>query len=414
MQNTTNYPERVFNWHNHLALWFSLGVGLLVMQVGAYLVPSLGTKQALLAVIFGSIIGAALLAWVAFISCHKGFTSANLMIDVYGKKFAKLPIFLNIIQLIGWATFEIVVMRDGTKAILDQAFIADTSIILPTLFWGLVVLVLLRASMLTLVRKIVSQIGLPLVILSLIWLTIQFALQLDTKELSNLWQKTGDGGMNTFQALDLVIAMPISWLPLVSDYARHGKTAKGAFVGTWLGFTLANIWCYALGVLIITVIGTNIEMVGALLLAQGGLIALSLILIDELDNTYGDLYSSSVCANNLAPKLSIKTWGTILACISIALALVLPMHALEPFLLSLSSVFVPLFGTILGFRGFTFKLHMASKQKNVYNLVAITIWLLGIALYHSLDSFAPQFGSSIPTLLFTFILGLSFSRKSSL
>ena len=31
--------DRVFVWRDHASLWFSLGVGLLVMQMGAYLLP---------------------------------------------------------------------------------------------------------------------------------------------------------------------------------------------------------------------------------------------------------------------------------------------------------------------------------------------------------------------------------------
>ena len=52
------------------------------------------------------------------------------------------------------------------------------------------------------------------------------------------------------QAFDLVIAMPISWLPLVADFARHGLSGRTALRGTWLGYAVANIWCYSLGVLI--------------------------------------------------------------------------------------------------------------------------------------------------------------------
>src|SRR5690606_7338360 len=121
----------------------------------------------------------------------------------------------------------------------------DMGLALPTLFWGLVVLALLRGSMITLVRRIVSRIGLPLVIPSLIWLTVQFALKLDADGLHALWQRTGHGSMNAFQALDLVIAMPVSWLPLVAVYARHGGSGRGALGGTWLGYAIANIWCYA-------------------------------------------------------------------------------------------------------------------------------------------------------------------------
>lgn len=400
--------ERVFGWRDHTSLWFSLGVGLLVIQVGAYLVPALGTRDALSAVIAGSVIGAGLLAWVARIGCENGLSSAGLIHAVYGHRFARLPVLLNVIQLLGWATFELVVMRDGTRAISRQAFGMDPGLVLPTLLWGLIVMALLRGSMVTLVRRIVSRAGLPLVILSLLWLSAQFALKLDTQGLHALWQRAGDGSMNTFQALDLVIAMPVSWLPLVADYARHGTSARGALGGTWLGYTIANIWCYALGVLVITVTGPNVDMVSALLLAQGGLLALGLILVDELDNTYGDLYSGSVCTQSLLPSISVRTWSTILGAASIVFAMVLPMHSLEPFLLTLSSVFVPLFGVILGRLG-THPNHQPDAPRAIHAAPAL-IWVLGIACYQALAQWAPQYGSALPTLLLTFVLGAASAR----
>ncbi|HEX7387860.1 MAG TPA: cytosine permease [Castellaniella sp.] len=400
--------ERVFGWRDHTALWFSLGVGLLVMQVGAYLVPALGTRDALAAVVVGSIIGAGLLAWVARLGCDSGLSSAGIIHAVYGQRFARLPVLLNVIQLLGWATFEIVIMRDGTRAIGRQAFGVDTGLILPTLFWGLLVLALLRGSMVKLVRRIVSRVGLPLVVLSLLWLSVQFGFKLDAQGLQTLWQRAGDGSMNTFQALDLVIAMPVSWLPLVADYARHGTNARSAFSGTWLGYTIANIWCYALGVLVITVTGPNVDMVSALLLAQGGLLALGLILIDELDNTYGDLYSGSVCSQSLLPRFSVKTWSTLLAIASIVFAMILPMHSLEPFLLTLSSVFVPLFGVILGSVA-AHPSRLSEPPRAIY-LAPALLWVLGIALYQALAQWAPQYGSALPTLLATFVLAAASAR----
>lgn len=401
-------PERVFGWREHTALWFSLGVGLLVMQVGAYLVPAMGTRDAALAVVGGSILGAGLLAWVAWLGCTSGQTSAGLIRTAYGQGFARLPILLNVVQLLGWATFELVVMRDGTRAIARQALGIDPGLVAPTLLWGVIVLLLLRGSMLTLVRRIVSRVGLPLVVLSLLWLSVQFGLRLQASGLDALWQRAGDGSMNGFQALDLVIAMPVSWLPLVADYARHGRSGRSALGGTWLGYTIANIWCYGLGVLVITVVGPGTDLVGALLLAQGGLIALGLILIDELDNTYGDLYSGSVSTHSLHGGLSLRSWGTALALVSIAFALVLPMHTLEPFLLMLSSVFVPLFGTILGRLG-TQPARLGEAPRLVHAAPA-AIWVMGIVFYHVLAQWAPQYGSALPTLAATFVLGALSAR----
>ena len=76
-----------------------------------------------------------------------------------------------------------------------------------------------------------------------------------------------------------------------------------------IGYALANVWCYALGVMVVSVAEPGTELVMALLLAQGGLVALGLILIDELDNAYGDVYSGSVSTHSLLPRWSVKRWG---------------------------------------------------------------------------------------------------------
>ena len=397
--------RRVFQWHDHASLWFSLGVGLLVMQVGAYLMPALGTKEALIAIVAGSIVGAGLLGWVAKLGCDSGLASAGLMHAVYGRTFASLPIILNIVQLVGWGTFELVVMRDATVAIGQQsgAMAGAHWPVLATLLWGGVVMLLISGSMVQLVRKLIARIALPLVVLSLLWLSWQFLSLAQTQGFEALWTRKGDGGMGVLPALDLVIAMPISWLPLVADYARHGKNGGSALRGTWLGYALANIWCYSLGVLVALTLPSK-DLVQALLLAQGGLIALSLILIDEVDNAYGDAYSGAVSAHSLLPRWGVRAWGLLVAALCTGLALVLPMHSLEPFLLLLSSVFVPLFGVILGrLSGGVPAATLLQRARGVERL-SLGLWLSGIACYHLLPKVAPALGSALPTLALCFVL----------
>src|SRR5512133_1944449 len=155
--------ERVFSWHDHASLWFSLGVGLLVMQVGAYLVPAVGSRDAAIAIVLGSLLGAGLLAWTAKLGCDSGLSSAGLMHATYGSAFARLPVLLNIVQLIGWTTFELVIMREGTQAITRQAFgwtpTGAAGLVSTTLVWGAVLLALLSGSMVRLVRRFVSRFG---------------------------------------------------------------------------------------------------------------------------------------------------------------------------------------------------------------------------------------------------------------
>jgi putative hydroxymethylpyrimidine transporter CytX len=406
--------QRVFQWRDHASLWFSLGVGLLVMQVGAYLVPALGTREALIAIFCGSLIGAGLLGWVAKIGCDSGLASAGLMHAVYGRHFAGLPIVLNIVQLLGWGAFELVVMRDATVAIAQQSGAMQASYWpwLATLLWGGVVIALISGSMVQLVRRLIARVALPLVVLSLIWLTWQFLSMAHAQGLEAIWNRPGVGGMGVLPALDLVIAMPISWLPLVADYARHGKSGGSALRGTWLGYAIANMWCYGLGVLVALVLPSQ-DLVTALLLAQGGLIAMSLILIDEVDNAYGDVYSGSVSAHSLIPRWNVRQWGVVIALACTAFALILPMHSLEPFLLMLSSVFVPLFGVILGRLALGAPVPALLQNARSVHWQAVLLWLSGIAFYHLFPRLLPSFGAALPTLLVCFTLAyLSRLRKA--
>ena len=393
--------QRVFHGFSHASLWFSLGVGLLVMQVGAYLVPATGTRDALLAIVIGSVLGAGLLAWTARIGCDSGLSSAGLMHQVYGSAFARLPVLLNIVQLVGWTTFELVVMRDGTASIWQQASGQSLAPLWPTLLWGGLLALLMTGSMLTLVRRFVARVGLPLVIASLLWLSWHFLGVLQAQGVDVFMGRQGDGSMGLLSAVDLVIAMPVSWLPLVADYARHGRSGRSTLAGTWIGYALANAWCYALGVLVASVSAPGTDLVTALLLAQGGLLALGLILLDELDNAYGDVYSAAVNAQAESSRGSLRRWGVGIALACTALALVLPMHSLEPFLLMLSSVFVPLYGVILGRLGLG---RTATGPRRV-DVSAAGVWVLGVAVFHLAANFAPQWGSALPSLALTFVLG---------
>ncbi|WP_407713491.1 purine-cytosine permease family protein [Comamonas testosteroni] len=400
--------ERVFAWRDHASLWFSLGVGLLVMQMGAYLLPALSPLHALIAIGIGSLIGAGLLGWVGKLGCDSGLSSAGLMHSVYGRRFARLPIVLNIIQLLGWGSFELVVMRDATVALGKQSGIMGAPYWpwLATLLWGGVILLLMSGSMTTLVRRIISRVALPLVIASLLWLSWQFLKMAGATGLGPLLAREGAGGMSMLGAVDLVIAMPISWLPLVADYARHGKSGKSALTGAWTGFALANIWCYSLGVLVALTLPSE-DLVTALLLAQGGLIALSLILIDEVDNAYGDAYSGAMSAHSLQPGWSIRRWGLLIASLCTALAMVLPMHSLEPFLLLLSSCFVPLFGVMLGRLAFGTDAVELMQKAPAVRWDAVAIWVLGIAFYHLLPYVSTALGSALPTLALTFVVAVA-------
>lgn len=319
-----------------------------------------------------------------------------------GRSFARLPVALNVLQLLGWTAFELVVMRDALSAMVVLKTVWFP--VLATVLLGVVLYLLASGSMIHMVRQWIARIGLPFVILSLLWLTFQFILKAKNMPggLGELWNRPGAGGMSTVSAIDLVMAMPISWLPLVADYARYNKTdvdRHGAFKGTWIGYALANMWCYALGVLVVSVSEPGADFMATLLLAQFGLIALGLILVDEIDNAYGDIHSGAVSLHHLHHGHSIVYWGKRMVIVAVGAAIFLPMHSLEPFLLILSSVFVPLFGTIIAWLSFGGKATEASV-----NWPLMVIWLVGIAVSHGARVYWPVLGQAIPSLAVTMLL----------
>ena len=216
--------QRVFGWYSHASLWFSLGVGLLVIQLGAYLVPAVGTQDALLAIVLGSVLGAGLLGWVAKIACDTGLSSAGLMHQVYGSSFARLPVLLNILQLVGWTTFELVVMRDGTLAMFGDSWWGAA--LTATLLWGTVLTLLTTGSMLGLVRSFVSRFGLPLVVLSLLWLSYQFVGLLQAQGWAAFWNRPGTGEVTRRFLADKRVVLQV-W----STVFVHGGLLPSHLVG---------------------------------------------------------------------------------------------------------------------------------------------------------------------------------------
>src|ERR1700743_2849643 len=114
--------RRQFRTGAAFALWFSLGIGLLVAQAGALLVPGLSLPHALLAIVVGSVIGVVLLALAGVIGTDTGLAALSSLPPARCVRGASVPAVLNAVQLVGWGSFEIIVMRDSADALAKQAF----------------------------------------------------------------------------------------------------------------------------------------------------------------------------------------------------------------------------------------------------------------------------------------------------
>ncbi len=391
-------PEnvRILRSIDLFVLWSSLGVGILVLQAGALMAPALTIDQAILVSFIGSIAGSTLLAASGVIGARHGVPTMVSLRPIFGFTGSYIATILNVIQLVGWTAFELKVMADASSLILgggyELAWLALFTIIVTLLAIG---------GPLTVVRQWLEKFAIWLVYASTAWITY---IVITTPEWATFG---GEGGLPWTLALDLVIAMPISWMPLVSDYSRFSSKAKSGFLSTLLGYTLANTWFYSLGAALALMSGQ--EFVAASILSlYFGWIALLFILVDETDNAFADVYSCALSIQNAFPR--IKQWKLIvlISLLSAVLAYFLPLSQYEWFLLLIGASFVPLFGAMLSeyFLVRRGRVDIREFYEGAPRIIprSIVSWIAGLFMYFAVATYAPDLGASLPSFLVSALL----------
>lgn len=403
--------QRVFGARDLFSLWFSLGIGLMVLQTGALLAPGLGLSGGLLAIFLGTLVGVALLASVGVIGCDTGLSSMAALKLSLGSRGALLPALLNVLQLIGWGAFEIIVMRDAASLLGARAF-SDASVfsnpLLWTLFFGALATLLAVSGPLTFVRKVLRKWGIWLLLAACLWLTWNLFSKAD---LGALWAQKGDGSLPLAVGFDIAIAMPLSWLPLIADYSRFGNRAKKVFGGTAAGFFLGNVWLMSLGVAYTLAFAPSGE-VNALLLALAGAglgIPLLLILLDESENAFADIHSAAVSGGVLW-RLKVEHLALAIGGICTLIACFAPLAQYQNFLLLIGSVFAPLFGVVL-VDHFLVRKRSAQVTTALFCWPALLAWAGGVSTYHLLANVYPDVGATLPALVLAGVLHWAFGRR---
>jgi nucleobase:cation symporter-1, NCS1 family len=396
---------------DYFILWSSLGVGLLVLSAGSFLSQA-SFLDAILAIIIGSAAGSILLALAGKIGSDHGIPSLITMRPAFGIRGSYLPAILNILQLVGWTTFEIMIMARAADML--------TSSIIPYYFWaaifGALVALLGIAGPLNVVRQWIGKFAL--------WIAygtsaiIIFNL-INSTDITALVSSHGEG-LSFFSALDLVIAMPVSWMPLVADYNRFSKKSKNALWGTFIGFTMTNILFYFGGVLL----GTSdvLAIVAAIQAMFFGFLML-LLIVDEADNAFADVYSASVSTQDIFPKISQKYLIVGFTALSTMLAMLVSVQQYEAFLLLIGAIFVPLFGVVLTDyyivkrQKYTEEMLYAHQSKLGIGVPAIIAWTLGALLNYILSPLSPIYmpqlpdiGATIPSLAAASLIYLAITK----
>ena len=394
-------------------LWGDLGVGLLVLQAGALLVPGLGAGEALAATLVGSVIGVLLLSIAAYIAADAGVPTMVLMRAAVGLRGSALPTVLNVIQLLGWTSFEILVMAQFANAIVARLFGISAY---P--FWAFVFAAFCTAMALggplVVVRHWLEKFGVWAMLATTVALV---ALLFARSDVGALLATPGTGDLSFWLGVDIVVALPVSWFPLVADYNRFARSRSASFWGTFVGYLLANVSFFGLGLLFVLALKTDVghlneELVGFLgTSALLGLIALVIILADETDEGFANIYSTAVSTQNLIARIPQRALIVTYGAIGFVLAILLQNADYEWFLLLIGSFFVPLLGIIAAdYFAVRHRRYEAAElftrggrywYRGGVNLVAVGTWVLGFLLYQwiapptSLPSVAEWIGGAV-------------------
>jgi NCS1 family nucleobase:cation symporter-1 len=337
-----------------------------------------------------------------------------------GHRGSYLPTVLNVGQCLGWATFELIIIASAASALSDDVlgFRAKPAW---TIFFGLAAGVLALMGPIGFVRRFLRRFAVYAVAASMIYLTYWVVWNAD---LGSLWSAKGEGGMSIWLGIDLVIALTVSWVPLVADYTRYSRDRRSALLGSGVGYFIGATWILALGVILVLDRNlTDATQIPVAVAAGGAAAALALfaVTVDETDEAFANIYSTAVSLQNLMPRVSQRLLILVVSTVSTVGALTIDLAHYLDFLYLLGSCFVPLFGVLLAD---WLVAGMQYRRNNFFAAPAfrpalIGAWVAGFALYQWLQPVGPgwwteivenahpaQFsiGASLPSFALAFVL----------
>ncbi|MGH3341268.1 MAG: purine-cytosine permease family protein, partial [Propionibacteriaceae bacterium] len=302
----TTEPPRPLRFTDQLALWANLGISLFGPLTGALIATTAGSMGlAIAAIIIGCGLGAILLGSSAVIGASTGAPAMVSLRGLVGRRGSVLPTLLNIAQNVGWATMEIIVISSAAVAVLGASW-----------RWPFVILAGAAATAMA-VRPLGSV---RLLRKIMVWLVLAASVYLFVQVLLQPRQSIPqDAVLGFWPAVDLAVAGVVSFAPLAADYSRHSQTRKAAFWGASLGYGLAAIAYYALGVFAVVNLGAS-DVITALVTLPAGAIAIAILLVDEVDEAFANVYSTTMSVHNILPQVDRRIIALIIGVTATLLA----------------------------------------------------------------------------------------------
>jgi putative hydroxymethylpyrimidine transporter CytX len=364
---------------DQVAFWANLGVSLLGPVTALYLLypndgPELSLVGAFVALCVGTVLGTALVSIVAVPGTDTGSPAMVLLRGLFGTRLSYLPTVLNLLQCLGWAVFELVVIA----AAADQ--------LLPGHVHWPYVLVAGALSTVMAIRPLGSvRVLRKYVLIAVVIASIYLFVQLLRHPLPSL---TAGSWSGFWPATDVMIALSVSWVPLAADYTRHSRSIRSTVAGSFIGYSLTQIAYVTLGLLAFaTVVKTDAidpqsDIFGAFIAVPLGGLAFAVLVARELDQSFANIYSTATSAQNVLHRIDRRILALLIGTTATVLALIVPIGRYQNFLSLIGSVFVPLTAVLI----VDYFLLGGRKSWNTRTdagprWVALAPWLIGFATY---------------------------------
>lgn len=377
--NLQESAPRAFGFSDQFAMWSNLGISLLgfggalvVLQPLGEGSHPMGLAQAVLALVIGTLVGTAGVAAFAAAGARTGQPSMVMLRGLFGGRMSYLPTALNIVQLVGWGTFEIVTMTLAVRTLWD----------VPT--WVVTVLIGAVATLLALYPLHWVKVLRKYVTIAVAVVLVYFAVQLGTGPLP---AHDGSGWSGFGVAVDAIIGLSISWVPLAADYSRHSRTERGAVAGTYLGYCVTQLACYGVGIMALLLTGGDPDQVfGVFLGLTAGTVCFAVLALREIDQCFVDVYSSTVSLQNVLPRTDRRLLSVGLGALMTALALAVDIYGYASFLSLIAAVFVPLLGVFLvDYHLFSGHTRWDLGERSPARPGMVGAWLAGVVAYQMLS-----------------------------
>lgn len=377
-------------------IWFGAGVSLAEILTGTFFAP-LGFRDGGIAIVVGHVVGCALLFLAGLIGARTRRSAMETVKMAFGARGGLLFALLNVLQLIGWTSIMIYGGALAANSVMDAGHWLWCFVI------GVLIIVWIRIGILRIERvNAVAMTGLFL-------LTVLLC--------SVIMGGTGAAGsaageaMSFAMALELSIAMPLSWLPLISDYTREAEKPATAAAVSALVYGLVSCWMYFIGMGAAILTGES-DIAQIMLHAGLGVAGLGVVILSTVTTTYLDAYSAGVSSESIVRSVSGRTVGIGVTVLGAVAASLYPMDDITGFLYIIGSVFAPMIAVQIASY---FLLREDAVGRSVHT-VNLAVWFIGFLCYRYLMTLDTPVGSTLPTMAITLLLALLahrvFERKT--